>query len=238
MQPTIKILITESQLLLAKLLEDNINKDPNFTVIDVLEDINLCKSILEKKDVDVLLLEFSDENALYVLEDIRKNYPELKILILSFITEGNIIKKSIELGANGYVSKSCDSLEIKKAINIIVNGETFFCNLCFHNFIQAISHTDSQASPSELINQSNQKIINSENIYSENMSECFNSITKREKEVLEYLIKERTTKEISELLFISTRTVETHRKHILQKFGVKTTINLIKLLTENTHSAN
>jgi DNA-binding NarL/FixJ family response regulator len=154
-------------------------------------------------------------------------------------SRGECVHKAIKLGANGYISKFAEFEEVLKAIYSVINNEAYLCKDSFQNlmhemsddFIVAPKHEDLQidylpSSPFCSFSNSNDALI------SEKFKNGITSLTLREREILNYIINGKTTQQISEDLFISYRTVETHRKNILYKLGVKNTLSLIKLSYE------
>jgi len=111
----------------------------------------------------------------------------------------------LNLGANGYLSKKCAGENIAEAVRKVHRGEQYFCESIKDKMLTSFSSDDTSNNYEPVI-----------------------SITKREKEILQLVIKEFTTKEISEQLAISINTTDTHRKNIMRKLGVKNTIGLVK----------
>jgi DNA-binding NarL/FixJ family response regulator len=155
---------------------------------------------------DILLLDINlpDGNGLELCPEIKKKYPELKILALSNFNERSIILRMLHNGASGYLLKSSSTAEIEKAIRNIVDG-----NLHFGKEAQKILTT---ITAQELIE--------------------IPPVTKREKEVLKYLADGLTTPQIAEKMFVSAVTVDSHRKSLMQKFEVNKTVLLLQRARE------
>jgi DNA-binding NarL/FixJ family response regulator len=166
--------------------------------------------------------------------------------MLTSETEGEIVKLAMEMGANGYVTKSADCDEIRKAIYSVVGGETYFCKVSFNNLMINMKNgkngkNHSHYNEHAILNNHNGHNIKNLNIYNTNLdneninpnnadAEILAVLTPREREILDLIIQENTTKAISEKLFISCRTVETHRKNILTKLGIKNSLCLMKFM--------
>jgi DNA-binding NarL/FixJ family response regulator len=246
----IRILITEDHLLVAKLLMSELNAEPSFHVVDIMHGGKETIEFLEKTEVDVLLLDIymNKIDGMAVLKLIRNLYPDLKIIMLTSATEGKTIKLAVEMGANGFVTKQADIGEIRKAIYSVVSGETFFCKISFNNFMKnmksgkngkAYSYTNenevllgNNGNKDTNLNIYDNKLENV-NINPNNAADALEVLTPREREILDLIIQENTTKAISEKLFISCRTVETHRKNILTKLGIKNSLCLMKFMIAN-----
>lgn len=212
MKKTLKILIADDHKLIrngVKLMLENQNE----FVAQTTEATN-CREIfssLKSIDFDVVLLDISmpDINGLDALKEIKKINPFLPVLMLTMHNEENIIKKAVELGASGYILKSAEIDELVKAINSIMNDIPYFSNEVY------------------------QVLLNEKRKGQAKITENKIPLTAREKQVLSMIIKEMTNQEIAETLFLSKRTVEGHRKKIMEKLEIKTTIGLVKYAIQN-----
>jgi RNA polymerase sigma factor (sigma-70 family) len=234
-QESINILIAEDQNLLAKLMLVNLTGEPGFNIVGVARDGNEAIEMLESNKVDVLLLDINMPNidGIQVLHSMRPKMPDLKVIMLSSMYEGWMIKNAITAGANAYVSKNADYEEIKKAIFTVLRGESYFCKYSFNSFMNNMSHSEDEQKKSH-----RKKSFGATEQVTDTLDEadrfrynCHN-LTQREREIFKLIVDEKTTKDISEELYISPRTVETHRKNILQKLGLKNSMKLIKLAVE------
>jgi DNA-binding NarL/FixJ family response regulator len=160
---------------------------------------------LEDDRPDVLLLDINlpDSNGIDLCKSISKLYPEIKTIGLSNYSETSFVKNMMRNGARGYLLKNTSKEELVIAIKAVYNGETYI--------------------PKSL----NQKILD-ENFGKQSTSSFIPKLTRRENEVLQCIAQEMTNQEIGDNLFISIKTVESHRNNLLQKFGVRNTAGLIK----------
>jgi DNA-binding NarL/FixJ family response regulator len=143
------------------------------------------------------------------LQKLRSLGYKMPILILSMTADKKYVDTSMEQGANAYLHKSCDAIEIGKAITAIEQGKKY------------ISATVNY------VNTSTIKVsINSEYYLKE-------ALTKREVEILGKYCDGLSTEEIAQLLFLSAATVDTHKKKIMQKFGVSTLSKLVAVAIKN-----
>lgn len=143
------------------------------------------------------------------LKKLRSNGYQMPVLMLSMTADKKYVDTSMEQGANAYLHKSCDALEISKAIAAIENNHKYISD--------AVNY----------INTSTIKVsINSEYYLKE-------ALTKREVEILSKYCDGLTTEEIAQQLFLSISTVDTHKKHIMQKFGVSTLSKLVAVAIKN-----
>jgi DNA-binding NarL/FixJ family response regulator len=143
------------------------------------------------------------------LQQIRGKGYTMPILMLSMTADKKYVDTSIDQGANAYLHKSCDALEISKAITAIENNNKYIS--------AAVNY----------INTSTIKVsINSEYYLKE-------ALTKREVEILGKYCEGLTTEEIAQELFLSFATVDTHKKNIMQKFGAGTLSKLVAVAIKN-----
>jgi len=156
-------------------------------------------------DVVIMDINMPDIDGIDILKDFQKKGIPCKIIILSSHDDLKLIREVLNLGANGYLSKKCAGENIAEAVRKVHRGEQYFCESIKDKMLTSFSSDDTSNNYEPVI-----------------------SITKREKEILQLVIKEFTTKEISEQLAISINTTDTHRKNIMRKLGVKNTIGLVK----------
>ncbi len=119
------------------------------------------------------------------------------------------ITKALSVGANGYLPKDTSMNELLEAINTIYKGENYFNKDISNTILKSI------------INKSKDEKAN---------GKC---LTKREKEIIALVVQGLTNKEIAEILFISVRTVDSHKNNILQKLNLKSSVELVKYAIKN-----
>ena len=159
---------------------------------------------LKNQDTDII---FSDINmpkmdGIIFCNKARKRNIETPIIMLSMYEDPNIIKESFNNGANGYLSKNTERKEMIKAISTCLKGSTYL---------------------NKSIIQKESKRKNSDDI------SIKYQLTNREREVLAHMLNDERNALIASELTISRRTVETHRKNIFLKLGVKTNIGLAQI---------
>ncbi len=159
-----------------------------------------CLAFLQQQKPDVILMDINlpDKSGIDLCREVKEKYPSVYILGLSTFNQQSFIEKMIGSGASGYVIKNATEQELMEAIHTVVKGKQF---LSF-DAAMALRKPD---------------IENKTPI-----------ITRREKEVLELIADGMTNNEIAQILFISSTTVDTHRKNLLAKFESKNIASLIK----------
>tara|TARA_B110000459_G_C16544960_1_gene463848 strand:+ start:519 stop:1169 length:651 start_codon:yes stop_codon:yes gene_type:complete len=158
---------------------------------------------LQNNEIDII---FSDINmqeidGLQLCRRLKREKSEAKVIILSMYEDPNIVKEAFDCGASAYLSKNSEKEEIIKAIEKSLDNKTYV----------------------------NKRLLKKKvKVSKEDTFTLRYKLTLREREVLKLLLDEASNREIGEILKISTRTVETHRKNIMLKLDVKNNIGLIK----------
>ncbi len=167
---------------------------------------------LANNKIDLILADINlpGSSGIEAARQIRQLYPEIKILALTMHEDISIIAQMVEAGASGYILKRTNMNEVLDAIRIVAAGGKYL-----GQDVQSIM----------MENLSANNYINSN---SSKPDSSFEALTKREKEVLGLIAREMTNEEIGEKLFISERTVETHRRNIFTKTNAKSIVGLIK----------
>jgi two-component system response regulator NreC len=155
----------------------------------------------------------ADTPMLNLLMQVNIGFPKLKILVFSAHNEEEIILKSIKAGAKGFLAKDSEKTELIEAIYTLRNGYDYYS--------QSITHL--------LLRKYISKIQNN---HTEGSS-TLNNLSAREVEIIKLWGNSYTNKEIADKLFISVRTVESHKNHIMQKLNLKTSVDLVKYAIKN-----
>lgn len=163
-----------------------------------------CMAFLQQQRPDVILMDINlpDKSGIELCKEVKDKYPAVYIIGLSTFNQQSFIEKMMANGASGYVLKNATQNELMEAIETVVKGKQY---LSF----------DAATSLRKPDNQSNIPVI-----------------TRREKEVLELIAEGHTNNAIAQKLFISSTTVDTHRKNLLIKLGAKNTASLIRIATQ------
>jgi len=165
--------------------------------------------ILGILSIDVVLMDIDMPvmNGIEALKEIRKHYGDVKVIILSMHKEAGMIKSLIELGANGYLLKSCPQDELIGAITKVATGQSYF----------STDVTLALLNPAGTSNPDKKNEL----------------LTDRETEILKLIVAGLSNKEIGDQLFISHRTVDTHRTNLMKKLDVNNIAGLISYAIKN-----
>ena len=153
--------------------------------------------------VILLDIQMPDINGIDICKQVHRLYPQVRMIAFSSFDDTHYIKQIIRSGASGYLLKNADQNTILMAIKKVVEGE-------------------------EYIDESIKKILIQESISGQRRSMFDIPLTKREKEILKLIADGLSNQEIADKLFISLRTVETHRFNLTQKLDVKNAAGLVK----------
>ncbi len=202
----IKIAITDDHPLLLEGLKNILSKQTNLEIVDCYSSAKELENALKTTELDILLLDInlSDTNSIELIKPFKKKYPDMHIIMLSVHNEYAVINSCLSEGASGYIQKNASVDEIVEGINSIFDGKIFLC-----------SQTKS------VINKKEKDGLN-----------VIPKLTRREKEVLSEAALGLTTQQIADKLFISTHTVDSHRKNLIEKFKTSNLSSAITLALE------
>jgi DNA-binding NarL/FixJ family response regulator len=205
----IKIILTDDHQVVRDGLKSMLSDIPDIQIIAQAATGNELFSILKTHKAEVLILdiELPDISGLEICSKVNNSYPDLKVLILSMYTGEEFIFKALAEGARGYLPKNTTRDELVEAIRSIANGKEYYSPMI-----------------SEIMLKSYIKSAKSKNSIDKDLHE----LSKRELEVLKMLAEGIPNFDIAEKLFISIRTVESHKSHIMQKLELHTTAELVK----------
>lgn len=206
----VKIHLADDHQILIDGIKTLLHTHPNIAVVGTsLNGANLYQEVVENEaDILVLDLNMPEVDGLQVIKEFNKKGFPCKVIILSSHDDLRIIKEVMKMGASGFLTKKCAGENIIDAIGAVLNDEEYFCksvrekifNTATRNIpkLKTVDHKDSLM------------------------------LTEREIEIITLIAHEFSGKEISEQLFISVNTVETHRKNIMKKLDAKNSISLVK----------
>lgn len=207
----IKVAITDDHPVVIDGLKTALSLDPEIVITGTYMNGTELFTGLKDQLPDVLMLDLQlpGKNGSELVPLLLKQYPNLHILILSGVESSPYIKEMMQKGCKGYLLKSTSSqATIVNAIKQIYDGEIFLDATLKEQLLREM-----------LVTQRRSNKLNPR-------------ITQREKEVLNLIVKEYSNHEIAEKLFISLRTVETHRYNLLQKLEVKNTAGLLRVAVQ------
>lgn len=161
---------------------------------------------IHQPDVVLTDIQMPVKDGIEASKEIHAAYPNVKIVALTMLNESMFIKRMLEAGVSGYVTKNVDKDELVRVIHKVAKGEKHF----------------SEEVTAQLMNN-----------FSAQTSSPVESLTKREKEILQLISQGLTDKQIAEKVFLSALTVISHRKNILSKLGLKNKVEITRFAMEN-----
>jgi DNA-binding NarL/FixJ family response regulator len=207
---TINIHLADDHQILIDGIKTLLNTIPEFSIVGTsLNGTNIYDEVIQNK-TDVLVLDISmpEKDGIQVLKEFSEKGFPCKVIILSSYDDLKIIREVMRLGASAYLTKHCASDSIVEAINSVTMGQEYFCKSVQTKIFDTATKNNPKLKSIPL--------------------DIAGTLTEREIEIIILISLEYSGKEISEQLFISTNTVETHRKNIMKKIKAKNTISIVK----------
>ncbi|MEP7250778.1 MAG: response regulator transcription factor [Ginsengibacter sp.] len=167
----------------------------------------LHKITIKKPDVLLMDIRMPEIDGINAIELLRKEYEDLKIIVLTMYDDQQMISKMMEMGANAYLTKTTDPDEIYQAILTCMN-EDFYFNQLVNNAVMG-------------------KLMQKKNVRQHYGTHIPISFSEKELKILQLLAEDKTTEDISKIIFLSPRTIETIRQNMKNKVGAKTIGGLI-----------
>ena len=203
----IRVLLADDHKIFREGVRSILKKEKDMEVVgeasngaEVLERIKQVKV-----DVIVLDIDIGLPNGIEITEQVSKNHPETKVLILSMMGLHDFVIQALEKGAIGFLLKNTGKDEVLTAIRSVSKGDSYFSREVSAILIEQLQKPASSKKKSTEI-----------------------PISPREIEVLKLIAQEFSNSEIAEKMYISIRTVDTHRRNLLEKLGAKNTAGLVK----------
>lgn len=207
---SVKVLIVDDHKLIREGIAQYLEGDDRYHLTgDASEGVEALE-FLRNNEVDLVLtdIRMPHMDGIDLTKNITSEFPNIKVVALTMMNDNNHIKKLMNAGAVGYVLKNCSESELKKAITQVMDGETYYSPEVTETVMNAL--------------MKKKRTIGSEM-----------PLTSREKEVLELIVKEFSNQEIADKLFISLRTVDAHKRNLLEKTGAKNVAGLVVYAINN-----
>lgn len=210
----IRVIIVDDHRLLREGLSAMLKDIEHIHVVGSAESGEEAVNLAQSKVPDIILMDIMMKgmSGIEATRWIKEQNPEIKVIIVSQEVNQGLIGEGVKSGIEGYLPKDVDKQTLVDAINKVNAGEKFFSDsiqkIIFESYLQQESG-DKKSAPKNT------------------------ELTKRELEVLKEVATGKTNQEVADTLFISIKTVETHKSHILDKLGLKNTAELVKYAIKN-----
>jgi two-component system invasion response regulator UvrY len=201
----IKLLLVDDDQLILEGIKGLLESDHQFDVIGIAKSGEESLSFLENNSVDIVILDLSMPGlgGMETTKKIAYKYPEIKVIILTANKSESFPKQLINVGASAYLTKGCDLDELTKAIKKVYSGGQHIAN----ELLQKI-----------VFNNLNNKFDNP-----------FEALSKRENQVILYILERKKLIQIAEILNLSPKTISTHKSRAFEKLNIETEMELYAL---------
>ncbi len=207
----VNILIADDHQMFIDGVKALLRTEKNLDFIGEVHDgVEAMEFLEQNKNIDLLITDISMPNmdGVELTKQVKLKYPEIKVLVITMHDDRQIVSEILLAEAEGYILKNTGKTELKQAIEYLMEGSTHYSNQILKLMMQRIKQHQANLNTTK-------------------------PLSEREVEVIDLIVKELTTNEIADKLFISPRTVETHRKNIMIKTQSKTLVGLIKFAFRN-----
>ncbi len=215
MTKNIRIHLADDHQIIIHGIQTLLHTVPNFEVVGHSLNGTTVFDDVTKNKADILVLDISmpEKDGIEVVKEFAEKGFPCKVIILSSYDDLKLIHEIMALGVTGYLTKQCAGKNIIEAVHAVSNGEEYFCETIREKiFTNATKNNPKLKAYKPIVNP---------------------LLTEREIEIIILIALEYSTKEISEQLFISINTVETHRKNIMKKLKAKNTVGIVKYAMNN-----
>jgi DNA-binding NarL/FixJ family response regulator len=206
MDAALKIVLVDDHRIVLDGLKSLLDNDADFEVLAAVGSSEEAILAIDRLQPDMLLTDYTlpGMTGLELAMKVKEKYPSIKRVLLSMHDEAHLIKQIMKAGVDGYILKSIQQSELKSALRQIKNGMPF------------ISPEITKMIMADMSSNNKEELL-----------------TEREQEILKLIVKEYSNKAMAEKLFISERTIETHRKNIFRKTNTTSLVGLVKFAFEH-----
>ncbi len=210
---SLKILLADDHEIFLDGMEAMLAKQPNIEVVGLATNGKECITLAEKTGPDIILTDIvmPGTDGIAMTKYLTEHYPAIGIIALSMFDQDSLIVDMLEAGARGYLLKNAHKSEILEAIDSVYQHVPYYCRSTTGKLAKLIGRS-----------RYNPKGIDKAAEFSE-----------KEREMIRLICEEKTTREIADLLFMSSRTVEGYRMKILEKMDVKSAVGIVVYAIKN-----
>ena len=203
-----KILLADDHKITRQGLRSLLEKQPDMKVVAEAEDGREAVRLARELHPDVVIMDVSmpDLNGMAATRQILGKSKKVKIIALSMHSDTLFVSEMLKSGASGYLLKDCAFEELREAIHTVIAGNVYLSPAISDVVVDDYLHRLSKTGPSD----------------------SGEVLTDREREVLQLMAEGKSTKQIARELYISVKTVETHRRQIMNKLNIHTVAELTK----------
>jgi DNA-binding NarL/FixJ family response regulator len=215
-----RVLLVDDHPVMRQGMAAMINEEPDLIVCGEADGVRTALVAAAQTNPDVALVDLSvaDGDGLELIRDLKNRFPDLRSLVLSMFDETVYAERALRAGARGYVMKAEAATTVMAAIRTVLKGDTYLSPRMAAKVTPALGRERSErATPSE----------------SSSKPPGLERLSDRELQVLRCVGRGMSTREVAEELFISVKTVETHREHLKQKLNLVSSGELLRYAIEH-----
>ena len=209
MNNTCRVLLADDHLLIAEGIQKLL--EPEFEFVGIVADGRSLVAAVTKLQPDIAIVDISLPllNGLDASQHIKKENPDVKIIVLTMHSEPTFVEQAFRVGVSGYVLKQSVGSELVQAIHEVLKGNTFISPMVTQGLVDPVVNPASSVSPGE----------------GDTLPQ---SLSARQREVLQLVAEGKATKEIAWILDVSIKTVEFHKTRIMKELGLRSAAELTK----------
>lgn len=206
--PKRRILIADDHAMIRDGIKNLVRQNKDLVIVGEAVDGKQTLELFEELKPDLLIMDISmpDKNGMEVSKEILAKNPTANIVILSMYNDEDYISRCLEYGVKGYVVKSESGNELEYAIKSVLSGNNYFSRLAQEAIFKKYTN----------------------NVIQKSQHKNAVQLTRREVEIVILISEGLTSQQMADKLFISPRTVETHRANLMKKVGVRNVVELVK----------
>lgn len=207
----IEVIITDDHILLRNALARLVNSFEGYNVLAEADNGRELKAKIQQHLVpDIVLLDVNmpEMDGFETTQWLRKNYPHIKVLVLSMLSDEKTIIKMFRLGAKGYLLKNTDSEELKKALDAVINKNVYLSEYVSDKLVSGL-HKDADGGTRTI------------------------TLNERERDFLRWACTELAYKDIAEKMSLSPRSVDDYRQSLFNKLKVHSRVGLVMYAIRN-----
>lgn len=209
--PPIRVLLADDHVLIRAGINALLQRIPDLTVVAEADNGREALQLIAMHQPDIVLLDISmpELNGLEVAERLARDFPAVRVIILSMHATSDYVLNAMRVGASGYLLKGARLAELELAIAAVARGETYLSPAAAKHVIGGYRDQASGAAPAA-------------------DAPAFGRLTGRQREILQLIAEGRTTKEIAQILTLSAKTVEMHRAQLMERLDIHDIAGLVR----------
>ena len=207
----IRVLLADDHVLIRAGITALLQRIPDLTVVAEADDGRDALQLIAMHHPNIVLLDISmpELNGLEVAERVAREFPDVRVIILSMHATSDYVLRAMRVGASGYLLKGARLAELELAITSVARGETYLSPAAAKHVIGGYRDQASGAAPAA-------------------DAQAQERLTARQREILQLIAEGKTTKEIAQVLTLSAKTVEMHRAQLMERLDIHDVAGLVR----------